>query len=77
MYVCMYVHVLWLADFDPLCQFWYFCGHPVATVIMIDGSKTCESLLGAQVRVSMLLKGAITEKKLFSYMYIDASVVEV
>ena len=44
---------------------------------MIDGSKTCESLLGAQVRVSMLLKGAITEKKLFSYMYIDASVVEV
>ena len=37
-----HVRALWLADCDPLCRFLYFCGEPVAAVIMIDSSKTCK-----------------------------------
>ena len=47
------VRALWLADFDPLCRFLYFCGR---RVIMIDGSKTHKSLAGVEVRLLFLLQ---------------------
>ena len=35
-----HVRALWLADFNPLCQFLYFCSQTVVTIIMIGSSKT-------------------------------------
>ena len=32
------------------CWFLYFCGLPIVTVIMIDSSKTCKSLVGVEVQ---------------------------
>ena len=48
-------------DFDPVCQFLYFCGQLVVSVIMLDGSKTRKSLAGLTFRVPMLFEGTVTE----------------
>ena len=37
-------------DFDLLCQFLYFCGQSVVTVVMIDSSKTRNSLVGVEAQ---------------------------
>ena len=37
-------------NFFPLCQFLYFCGQPVVTVVMIGGSETHKSLVGVEVQ---------------------------
>ena len=50
-------------DFDPLCQFLYFCSQWVVAVVTIDhdSNKTRKSLAGLKFRVPMLLKGAVTK----------------
>ena len=39
-----------LVDFDPLCQFLYFCGEPVVAIVMIDSSRTRKSLVWVEVQ---------------------------
>ena len=54
----MSVHCFWQISIH-FVGFCIFCGQPVVAVIMIDSSKKCTSLVGVEVRICMLLKGAI------------------
>ena len=51
-----HVCALWLVDFDPFCQFLYFCGLPVVAVIIIDSGKTRKSLVGVEGQSSCVLE---------------------
>ena len=55
----MFVHCNWLILIH-FVSFCILCGQSVVAIIMIDGSETCNSLVGVEVKSPyMLLKGAV------------------